>query len=80
MFRGIVLSDTSVLILTIFGAITALAWNDAFGSLFKGPCDSKDAGMLCKFSNFGPWIYSLSISAITVVIILLLNGKSYIKT
>lgn len=48
------------LIISSFGFITALAWNDAFQNFFKKN----------KYLNsYGPWVYAIIITIITVLIL-----------
>jgi hypothetical protein len=56
----------SALIIAAFGLVAALAWNDAIKALFKGPCGSESAGVLCALSNGGPWVYAIIVTIIAV--------------
>ena len=55
------------LMMTGFGLVAALAWNDAIKSLFKGPCGSEGAGALCALSSGGPWVYAIIVTMLAVI-------------
>ena len=57
----------AALITAAFGLIAALAWNDAIKALFVGPCGSEGAGILCKLSAGGPWVYAAIVTIIAVL-------------
>jgi len=63
-----VVEKVSSLIVAAFGLVAALAWNDAIKALFVGPCGSEGAGLLCKVSAGGPWVYALFVTIIAVII------------
>ena len=60
--------EISKLIITALGFVTALAWNDAFQNFFKKSC---------YLNSFGPWVYAIVITVITVISIIYL--KKYQK-
>ena len=49
-----VMEKMAALIVSAFGLVAALAWNDAIRSLFKGPCGTEWTGTLCSLSSGGP--------------------------
>lgn len=53
-----------------FGLVAALAWNDAIRALFKGPCNAEGAGILCRLSVGGPWVYAVVVTVFAVVVTL----------
>ncbi len=61
-----VMEKMAALIVSAFGLVAALAWNDAIRSLFKGPCGTKGAGSLCSLSSGGPWIYAILVTILAV--------------
>ena len=61
-----VIEKLAALITAAFGLIAALAWNDAFKALFKGPCGVEGAGALCSLASGGPWIYAVIVTIIAV--------------
>jgi hypothetical protein len=62
-----VIEKLAVLITAAFGLVAALAWNDAIRALFVGPCGSEGAGVLCKISSGGPWVYAIIVTIIAVI-------------
>jgi membrane protein implicated in regulation of membrane protease activity len=61
-----VIEKLAALITAAFGLVAALAWNDAISSMFKGPCGSVGAGVLCALSNGGPWVYAIIVTVLAV--------------
>jgi len=61
-----VIEKLAALITAAFGLIAALAWNDAIKALFKGPCGTEGAGVLCALSSGGPWVYAIIVTIIAV--------------
>lgn len=57
----------AALITAAFGLIAALAWNDAIKALFVGPCGTEGAGVLCKLSAGGPWVYAIIVTILAVI-------------
>ena len=60
--------EISKLIITALGFVTALAWNDAFQNFFKKNC---------YLNVFGPWVYAILITFITVISVIYL--KKFMK-
>jgi len=67
------LNKFTTLIIAALGFTASLAWNNAFISLFKGPCDAPDAGFFCKANSFGEWFYALFITIFAVVVIYIMS-------
>ena len=65
--KKIVLEKIAALVIAAFGLIAALAWNDAIKALFKGPCGTEGAGILCKLSAGGPWVYAILVTILAVI-------------
>jgi len=61
-----VLEKLIALVVAAFGLVAALAWNDAIKAMFKGPCGSEGAGVLCSLSAGGPWVYAIIVTIIAV--------------
>ncbi len=61
-----VIEKIAALITAAFGLIAALAWNDVIKALFKGPCGTEGAGVLCSLSSGGPWVYAIIVTIIAV--------------
>jgi len=57
-----VIEKISALIVTAFGLVAALAWNDAIRSLFQ------EDGFLYFLANGGPWIYAILVTIIAVFV------------
>ena len=64
------------LIVAALTLVAAMAWNSAFQGMFKGPCGEKDAGILCKLSAWGPWVYAVLITIITVIVTTMISIKN----
>ena len=65
--KSIIIEKMAALITTAFGLVAALAWNDAIKALFKGPCGSEEAGVLCTLSSGGPWAYAIIVTVLAVI-------------
>ena len=65
--KKIIIEKLATLITAAFGLVAALAWNDAIKALFKGPCGSDGAGVLCTLSSGGPWVYAIIVTIIAVI-------------
>lgn len=63
-----VIEKLSVLVITAFGLVAALAWNEAIKAMFIGPCDIENAWILCSLSERWPWVYALVVTFLAVVV------------
>lgn len=66
--KDLLLKRTSLIIIGALTLVASLSWNEAISSLFRGPCDSEDAGVFCNFGDWGPWIYAISITIFTIIV------------
>ncbi|MFH1682234.1 MAG: DUF5654 family protein [Candidatus Woesearchaeota archaeon] len=62
-----VVEKLTALIVAAFGLVAALAWNDAIKALFVGPCGTEGAGVLCRLSAGGPWVYAVFVTILAVI-------------
>ena len=67
--KKIVLDKFSTLIISAFGLVAALAWNEAIKALFVGPCGTENAGTLCSLSAGGPWVYEILVTIIAGLVL-----------
>lgn len=74
-----VIEKFAALITAAFGLVAALAWNDAIKALFKGPCGTEGAGVLCAISAGGPWGYAIIVTIVAVIATLYIGKLSQTK-
>ena len=55
-----VIEKIAALIVTAFGLVAALAWNEAIKSMFL------EGGVLYFLANGGPWIYAILVTIMAV--------------
>jgi len=56
-----VIEKISALIVTAFGLVAALAWNEAIKSLFQ------EGGLLYFLADGGPWVYAVLVTIFAVI-------------
>lgn len=70
--KELLLKRTALIIIGALTLVASLSWNEAISSLFRGPCDSEDAGIFCNFGDWGPWIYAISITVFAIIVVYLI--------